>query len=87
MQHSKSYVKKCDDVIWEKSDRARPRKDTAMTLCACGNLTLLCGHLLLTHTCRSPTLTVSTLTWTSLLGLIYWNDILYQSVYVHTKDS
>lgn len=41
-----------------------------MTLCASGNLLLHSGHLLLTHTCRSLTLRVSALTWTSLLSLI-----------------
>lgn len=53
----------------EKSDRAPPWKDAAMTLSACGNLSFRSGHLLLTHTCRSQTLTVSALTRTSLLSL------------------
>lgn len=40
-----------------------------MTLCAYDKLSLRSGHLLLTHTCRSQTITVSTLAWTSLLRL------------------
>lgn len=70
MQHSKSYVKKYNDVMQEKSDRAGPRKDTAMTLCACGSLLLLSDHVLLTHTRWSQALTVRTLTSASLRSLI-----------------
>ncbi len=66
----------------EKSDRAQPRQDTAMTVCACGNFSLHSGHLLLTHTCRSQTLTVRAFTWNSLLcqtarSIAVWVSLLY----------
>lgn len=74
VEQSKNYVKKkkkCNDVMPEKSDWAGPWKDTAMTLYACGRLSLRSGHMLLPHTCWSQTLTVRTLnTKTSLLRLI-----------------